>query len=137
MKQTPPIGTVGEIRFVVTAQHAIDFADEVMPAVLSTPWLVWFLEHAAREAVLPFLDPEESTVGIEVDIRHTAPTPVGQEVVCRARVIGAEGRRVLFQLEAYDPRERIARGSHRLQVIRKERLAEVVRRKQAPEPGAS
>ena len=36
-------------------QHAIDFADHQMPAVLSTPWLIWFLEHAARQAMLPLL----------------------------------------------------------------------------------
>lgn len=130
MISTPKIGTVGEIRFVVTEQHAIDFADEVMPAILSTPWLVWFLEHAAREAVLPCLEPHESTVGAELDLRHTAPTPLGQEVTCRAKVIRAEGRRVLFQLEAFDARERIARGSHWLQVVRKERLAAVVRTKE-------
>jgi len=41
-------GTLGELRFVVEAKHAIDFAEGGMPAVLSTPWLIWFLRHAAR-----------------------------------------------------------------------------------------
>ena len=63
MNGVPPIGTTGEQRFVVEAKHAIDFATGGMPAVLCTPWLVWFLEHAARAAVLPFLEPDESTVG--------------------------------------------------------------------------
>jgi len=44
------IGAVGEIVFTVTEQHVIDFADNQMPAVLCTPWLIWFLEHAARKA---------------------------------------------------------------------------------------
>jgi hypothetical protein len=56
MRGNPKIGTKCEQRFVVEPKHAIDFADGRMPAVLCTPWLVWFLEHAAREAVLPLLE---------------------------------------------------------------------------------
>ena len=56
VKSLPKIGAVGEQRFVVEPKHAIDFADQEMPAVLCTPWLIWFLEHAARQAVLPCLE---------------------------------------------------------------------------------
>ena len=80
MKRSPKIGERGELSFVVTEQHAIDFADEQMPAVLCTPWLIWFLEHAAREAMLPLLEAGESTVGVQVDVEHLAPTPLGQHV---------------------------------------------------------
>jgi fluoroacetyl-CoA thioesterase len=130
MKSLPKSGTLGEVRFVVEPHHAIDFADGAMPAVLSTPWLIWFLEHAAREAVLPLLEPGESTVGTEIQVRHLAPTPVGQTVTCRARVLFAEKSDVSFQLEAHDERERIARGSHRLSVIRVDRFAQRVARKE-------
>ncbi|MDG3005960.1 thioesterase family protein [Paludisphaera mucosa] len=94
-----------------------------MPAILCTPWLVWFLEHAARDAVVPFLGEGESTVGSHIDVDHLAATPVGQAVVCLARVVHAEGRRVSFQLEARDESEVIAPGFHRLQVIDAGRLA--------------
>jgi predicted thioesterase len=129
MKSLPPIGTTGEQRFVVETRHAIDFANDGMPAVLCTPWLVWFLEHAAREAVLPFLEPDESTVGLEIELRHIAPTPLGQAVTCRARIIHVEGARMSFHLEAHDERELIARGTHRLQVIRVEPFAKRVKEK--------
>ncbi len=129
MKGSPKVGTTGEQRFVVEPAHAIDFADDAMPAVLATPWLIWFLEHAARQAVLPFLEPGESTVGTYVEVRHTAPTPVGQAVTCRARVVQAEGTAVSFQLEAHDGQELVARGFHRLAVIRVDRFAQRVRSK--------
>jgi predicted thioesterase len=118
MKRSPKIGETGELSFVVTEQHAIDFADEQMPAVLCTPWLIWFLEHAARGAMLPLLDADESTVGAHVDVEHLAPTPLGQRVTCTARVINTDGRSITFQLDACDQHERIARGIHKLQVIR-------------------
>ena len=132
MNGGPKVGTIGERRFVVEPGHAIDFADGAMPAVLSTPWLIWFLEHAAREVVLPFLSQGESTVGTYVEVRHTAPTPVGQSVICRARVLQAEGPVISFQLEAHDGHEPIARGLHRLQVIRIDRFAQRVGRKSGP-----
>lgn len=130
MKDSPKVGTVGEVTFVVEAKHAIDFADGKMPAVLSTPWLIWFLEHAAREAMLPLLEPGESTVGVQVDVQHLAATPLGARVTCRARVIHSDGTLISFQLEAHDEHERIARGVHKLRVIQISRFAERVKRKQ-------
>lgn len=51
---------------MVGEEHLIDFARDGMPEILRTPWLVWFLEHAARNAVLPALEPGESAVGVGV-----------------------------------------------------------------------
>lgn len=131
MKTLPRTGATGETRFVVEAQHAIDFADREMPAVLCTPWLIWFLEHAARNAVLPSLEAGESTVGTEIEVQHSAATPLGHTVVCTARVVRAEGNEVWFQLEARDETERIAKGFHKLRVIDKSRFAARVMRKRA------
>ena len=119
----------GEPQFVVEPHHAIDFATGGMPAVLSTPWLIWFLEHAAREAVLPSLEPGESTVGMEIEVRHLAATPVGQKVTCLVRVIQTEGSVISFQLEARDEHELIARGFHKLKVIRVDRFAAKIQHK--------
>lgn len=71
-----------------------------MPPIRSTHWLVWFLEHAARNAVLRRLESGESTVGVAVCIEHTAVAPIGAEVVARARVILVDGSLITFQLEA-------------------------------------
>jgi predicted thioesterase len=129
MKSHPKVGTIGEVHFTVEKQHAIDFADEQMPAVLSTPWLIWFLEHAARQAVLPTLQSGESTVGTHVEIQHLAPTPLGHHVMCQARVIHCDWPVVSLQLEARDEHEVIARGIHKLRVIRCDRFASRVRTK--------
>ena len=132
MRDGLKVGTTGQRRFVVEPAHAIDFAEGGMPAVLATPWLVWFLEHAARDAVLPFLDEGESTVGSHVAIDHLAATPVGRAVTCLARVVHREARLVSFQLEARDDVEVIARGFHRLRVIQVERFARRVAAKGHP-----
>ncbi len=129
MKNPPRVGSSAERQQRVEPQHLIDFAQNGMPAVLSTPSLVGFLERTARDALAPCLSPEESSVGTEIELSHLAPTPVGQTVTCVARVIHVDGSKVTFQIEARDERELIARGLHRRQIIRVARFAQAVERK--------
>ena len=129
MKELVRIGTVGQERFSVGQAHLIDFAHDGMPQILCTPWLIWFLEHAARNAVLPYLEPGENTVGVAVNVEHTAATPLGAHVHCRARVIYVDGPLISFQLEAHDEYEKIAKGTHKMRVIKAARLAKRVQKK--------
>lgn len=132
MKVAPRIGTVGETTFVVAATHCIEFATGGMPAVLSTPNLIGILERTARQAIAPFLDAEQRSVGVELELRHLAPTPLGARVTATARVIGCTGRFVDFQIEARDEQELIVRGVHRRAVIRVEAFAKRLQAKSAP-----
>lgn len=131
MKTRPKIGTSGEMKFVVAQEHVIDFATGGMPAVLSTPRLVALIERTARESLYPFLADNERTVGAEIEIRHLAPTPLGQSVTITTRVIGSEARSVDFQFEVRDAHETIARGLHKRAVINVESFARRVARKSA------
>ena len=129
MKSVPRIGTVGETTFVVEFRHCIEFATDGMPAVLSTPTLVGILERTARQAIAPFLAADERSVGVELDLRHLAPTPLGARVTATARVIGATGRFVDFQIEARDEHELIVRGVHKRAVVKVESFAKRVQGK--------
>jgi len=131
MKRKPIPGETGEIRFTVEPHHTIDFADARMPAVLSTPWLVSFLEKAGREALRPVLEDGENSVGMEVEVKHLAPTPIGQTVTCLARVIRVDDRVVDFQVEASDESELIARGFHKRAIIEMVRFARRVTKKRS------
>ncbi len=129
MKSRPPIGTVGELAIPTDMKHAVEFHGDGMPAVVSTPHLVGFLERTARETIAACLDADERSVGIELDIRHLAPTPVGQTIHCTARVISVEGSKVQFQIEARDAHEVIVRGLHKRAVIRTESFSRRVKAK--------
>ena len=118
MKSRPSIGTPGQLTFTVGAEHVIDFASDGMPAVLSTPKLIGLIERTARESLYPFIETDERSVGVELDLRHLAPTPLGATVTCTTRVIQAEGNQVTFQVEARDTHEAIARGLHKRAIIR-------------------
>ncbi len=129
MKSRPRLGMAAEERVVVGPTNRIVFADDIMPAVLATPWLVAHLEYAARHAIAPCLEPHERSVGTFIEIEHLAPSPEGFTVICKARVISVDGPVVTFQIEAHDGFETVARGLHRRRIIDAHRFARRVERK--------
>ena len=129
MKSIPRAGMSAEEHIIVGEGNRISFADDRMPAVLATPWMVAHLEYAARRAIDPCLEDHERSVGTFLEIDHLAPAPEGFTVVCRARVIHVNGPVVTFQVEAHDGVELIARGLHRRRVIDVDRFARRVARK--------
>lgn len=129
MKTVPRIGMSAEERAVVGPANRIVFADDLMPAVLATPWLVAYMEYAARHAIEPCLEEHERSVGSFIEVEHLAPTPEGFTVVCKARVIRVDGPVVTFQVEAHDGTDLVARGLHRRRVIDARRFAKRVARK--------
>jgi len=129
MKSRPRIGETGELAIPTEAKHAVEFAGNGMPAVVSTPHLVGFLERTARETLAPHLEADERSVGVEIEIRHLAPTPVGQTIHCTARVIAVDGSKISFQIEARDAYEVIVRGLHKRAVINTESFSRRVRAK--------
>ncbi len=129
MKTRPRIGDTGELAIPTDMQHAVEFHGDGMPAVVSTPNIIQFLERTARHTLAPHLDADERSVGLEIDIRHLAPTPVGQTIHCTARVIVVEGSKVQFQIEARDAHEVIVRGLHKRAVIRMESFSRRVKAK--------
>ncbi len=134
MKTPPRMGLSAEEKVVVGPTNRIVFADDRMPAVLATPWLVAHLEYAARNAIAPCLEENERSVGTFVEVEHMAPVPEGFTVTCRARVIHSEGPVVTFQVDAHDGTEVVARGLHRRRVIDVDRFARRVARKRERSP---
>jgi fluoroacetyl-CoA thioesterase len=129
MKTVPRVGMSAEERVVVGPSNRIVFADDVMPAVFATPWLVAHLEYAARNAIAPCLEDHERSVGTLVEVEHLAPTPEGFTVTCKARVIRVDGPVVTFQVEAHDGVEIVGRGLHKRRVIDARRFARRVENK--------
>jgi fluoroacetyl-CoA thioesterase len=110
---------------LVTPEHLADrFKDVTLPPVLATPVMVLVMENAALNAVRPFLDPGESAVGTEVNVKHLAATPAGHQVRAEAEVVGVDGRRIAFTVSAHDETEEIGRGTHERMVVEVQRLVQ-------------
>ena len=102
---------------------------ETLPLVLSTPRLIGYLERTAHQVLLPHLQAGQSSVGVVVNVRHLAATPVGMAVRFRAELLLAEGRRMLFKVEAWDEVEKVAEGEHERFVIDAARFADRLEKK--------
>lgn len=123
MPGIPKIGSVRESRFQVKPEHTIELSGRSLPPVLATPWLIWFMEHAALELLQPSLGPGEITVGTQIDMEHLAGALLDDEVVCTARLIHHDGNRFSFQIEAHHQGECLAKGLHKRCVVEVARLA--------------
>ena len=101
-----------------------------MPEVFATGFMIGFLEWACIKAVKPHLDwPGEQTVGIHIDVSHSAATPPGMEVTAKVKLVKVDHRRLVFEIEVHDEADLICRGKHERFVINKERFSDKVRKK--------
>jgi len=100
--------------------------------VLASPWMITFMERAARLLLADLLPSGYSSVGVHVDIRHLAPTPVGGMLRVRAEVLAVENAKVKFSVQAADQVEPVGAGFHERVIIEEERfLRRVARKNQA------
>ena len=103
---------------------------QAMPEVFATGFMVGLIEWACILAINPHLDwPAEQTVGIRINVDHTAATPPGFEVCAKVRLIEVDGRRLVFDAELHDGVDTISKGTHERFVINAEKFIQKVQQK--------
>ncbi|MBQ7792329.1 MAG: thioesterase family protein [Clostridia bacterium] len=117
-----PIGLQNEVTYTVSENHTAITLESGNARVLSTPYLAASLEKAAHELCFPYLEEGTATVGTHLNLNHLAATPVGMKVTAKATVTEADGRKIVFHLEAFDEREKIAEGTHTRFIIQSEKF---------------
>lgn len=90
--------------------------------VYATPCMVALMEGAACEAIADGLEEGETSVGIELNIAHTAATPVGMDVRAKAEVTAIDGKIVTFHIQAFDESGEIGNGTHKRAVLNAQRF---------------
>ena len=80
--------------------------------VLATPAVVALAEECAWKSVQPYLSDELGTVGVAIDIKHKAPTPIGRKVTCQTELTHLEGRKMAFSFCVFDDVGEVASGTH-------------------------
>jgi fluoroacetyl-CoA thioesterase len=111
------VGSKGTYEFVVEQADLAGTVEPTLPPVLATAKMSLAMELAAINALKPFLEPGEMSVGVTVSVTHTAATPAGWKVRAEAEVTGGEGRRVEYVVRAFDEKEEIGTGTHTRAVL--------------------
>lgn len=125
-EKEPELNTIGTATLVVGPQ---DLASSIssqtgdeFPPVLATARMIALMEIAAARVLQPLLEPGELSVGVTVDVSHTAPTPLGAQVTATARYVRREGKLFLFEVSVADPGGEVGRGRHERAIVSNERL---------------
>ncbi len=96
--------------------------EDAFPPVFATSRMVALMELAAARVLRPHLRPGELSVGVTLDVVHTAATPPGATVSATARLVGREGKLFVFEVLAADDAGEIGRCTHKRAVVTTERL---------------
>jgi predicted thioesterase len=123
------VGLLGEESTVVDRVRLATHLGSGSIEVYATPAMIALIESAAVAAIDPLLPDGQASVGIALEVKHLAATPPGHEVRAEARVTGVEGRKVLFQVQAWDEHELIGEGRHTRYVVDVERFVARVQAK--------
>ena len=110
-------GLSGVASLLVATEHTAPRVGSGRIAVLATPVLINVIEAAALEACEHLLDAGCQSLGIQLDIRHFAATPVGMRVTATAELVGVDKRTLSFRVAARDEKEPIADGLHQRVVV--------------------
>jgi fluoroacetyl-CoA thioesterase len=136
MKETLKPGIQYTHKFIIPTTKTVSAlypeAEEflVMPEVFATGYMIGLVEWTCIKAINPYLDwPKEQTVGIHIDISHQAATPAGFEVVTDVKLIEVAGRKLIFEVEAHDGVDLIAKGKHERFVIIKDKFDSNIKKK--------
>ena len=101
-----------------------------MPEVFATGYLVGLMEFACIKFINGYIDwPREQTVGIHINISHTAATPPGMIVTVKGTLEAVEGKKLSFSLEAFDDQDRISSGRHDRFIINAQKFNAAVAKK--------
>jgi predicted thioesterase len=128
------VGDTAEATFTVqaadTARALSISPEDEFPEVFATSRMIALMELAAARLMKPVLKTGELSVGVSLNVRHTAPTPVGARVRAVATYLGPEDKLFRFRVEAFDEAGTIGDGEHLRAIVATERLlAGAARRK--------
>ena len=125
------VGLTGTFSVVVADEHTAPFVGSGKVRVLATPVMINLIEAAALACCEHLLPEGHQSLGIHLDVRHIAATPVGMQVKATAELVKIEGRTLTFRVEARDERELIGDGTHQRVMVNVERFDQRVQKKLA------
>jgi fluoroacetyl-CoA thioesterase len=123
MKSTLQRGLTHTFRYRVPKEKTVPYLyPEVaefqsMPVVFATGFMVGLMEWTCMQLLAPHLDPGEGSLGVHIDVSHTAATPPGLTVTVDAECIAVDGSRVTFGVKAHDGVDAIGEGRHQRFVV--------------------
>ena len=126
-----PVGAKGRAETAVTVHNTANAVGSGLVPVFATPYMIALMENAAVNALTPYMEENQGTVGTHLDVSHDSATPIGMKVWAEAEVTAVDGKAVTFAVTAYDEAGVIGKGTHNRFVITVDRfLAKAEKKKE-------
>lgn len=126
---TELVGLEGEHTERVVPERTAGHLGSGEVGVYATPAMVALVEGTCTRLVQPHLERGQTTVGIQVEVEHIAPTPVGEQVTARVRLVDYREGVLTFEFTVVDEHEAVGRGHHQRAIIDVERFMKRVEAK--------
>ena len=123
------VGMTHEKSLKTGPEHSARHFFPHLPDVFGTPYLVGLFEGVSAELMEPHLAPGEQSVGITMNLKHLAATPLGMEVRANTEITAVDGRKLTFRVEAFDAKEKIGEAVHERFIINAEKFNQKVESK--------
>ena len=124
MAKELPIGIRGQAEGTVEREHTLNYHHQSLPEIYSTPHMIGLMEWAAANAMLPYCDEGEISVGTAINIEHRAATGIGALVKTEAVLESTNGRFYVFRVTAHNGVEEIGRGTVTRTFVNPKKVAE-------------
>lgn len=85
--------------------------------VFATPSMVQLMEQTAQIGIQPYLPEGFVTLGIEIHVKHVKATPVGMNVFCESILSKADGKKLYFEIKAWDEKGEIGTATHTRYIV--------------------
>jgi fluoroacetyl-CoA thioesterase len=130
MSNPIPLGTRGEAETTVEFKNTLTAWKEHLPPVYSTPNMIGLMEAAAYNALEPFCEGDEVSVGTAINIVHRAASTMGMKIKTEAVLESFDGRFYTFKVSAHNGIEVIGHGTIARAIVSKAKFEEKQRQKQ-------
>ena len=122
MELNIPLNLCNEEREIVNANNVATVVGSGSVEVFATPAMIVLMEKTANNSLRNHLPEGCVTVGVEINTKHIKASGLGKEIVCKSELIKVDGKKLFFNISAYEGEDLIGQASHTRVVVDKEKF---------------
>ena len=122
MELNIPLNLCNEEKEIVNANNVATVVGSGSVEVFATPAMIALMEKTANNSLCNYLPEDCVTVGVEINTKHIKASAIGKEIVCKSELIKVDGKKLFFNISAYEGEDMIGQASHTRVVVNKEKF---------------
>lgn len=119
MKEGLKVGDSTILQVEVTEEMFAQFGGELIHPTYSTASMVYHMEWASRDLVLPYLEEDEESAGAAVTVKHIAPSALGTKIEVKATAADISERSVITNVKVTNENGIIGEGEVKQAILQK------------------